>query len=349
MDNDYLRVNSKSDDAEIVTSEFDVKKKQVKTEGPKKLTVMSILFSGRKKHGQNLRSVPLPTFKGSFTAFLALSFLAVFVLFIAIITKTTELFIFDALLIALMIPIASITLFSDLDTRKNVSLTEIICAVVTGVFAYVLINFIDSYIVTALSDYQSIVSIVSIVFSDVFLFIISFFYVKLMKKDDIFAAILICIGIYSGYLVARTTINLITSLCVSVTVVSSDFKAIVFDGKSNEFGRAANSFVKNILSDGIYFPFLSVCWATICAGVIGLTALPFREVREHKVTYTLFLLIQIILHVVSSFTSTLRFYNVLISSLCFIVSLFCAVRMLNFSLSKSTLSKQTEVDIDVSR
>ena len=49
MDNDYLRVNSKSDDAEIVTSEFDVKKEQVKTEGPKKLTVMSILFSGRKK------------------------------------------------------------------------------------------------------------------------------------------------------------------------------------------------------------------------------------------------------------------------------------------------------------
>ena len=36
MDNDYLRVNSKSDDAEIVTSEFDVKKEQVKTEGPKK-------------------------------------------------------------------------------------------------------------------------------------------------------------------------------------------------------------------------------------------------------------------------------------------------------------------------
>ena len=54
MDNDYLRVNSKSDDAEIVTSEFDVKKEQVKTEGPKKLTVMSILFSGRKKHGTSV-------------------------------------------------------------------------------------------------------------------------------------------------------------------------------------------------------------------------------------------------------------------------------------------------------
>lgn len=349
MDNDYLRLNSKSDDAEIVTSEFDVKKEQVKPETQKKLTVMTILFSGRKKHGQNVRSVPLPTFKGSFTAFLAIAFLAVFVLFIAIITKTTEWFIFDALLIALAIPISSITLFSDLNTRKNVSLTEIICAVVTGVFAYVLIDFIDSYIVEALSDFKSIVSIVSIVFSDVFLFVVSFFYVKLMKKDDIFAAILICIGIYSGYLVASTTVKLITSLCVSVTVVSSDFKAIVFDGKSDEFGRAANAFVKNILSDGIYFPFLSLCWATICAGVIGLTALPFRETRDHRVTYAFFLLIQIVLHVVSGFTSTLRFYNILISSLCFIVSLFCAVRMLNFSLSKSTLTKRTEVDIDVSR
>ncbi len=342
MDNDYLRVNSKSDDKEIVTSEYDVSKEQVVKEEEKKLTVLSILFSGRKKHGQKTRSVRLPTFKDSFTVFLAVAFVAVFVLFIGIITKKAELFIFDSILISLMIPLSSITLFTNLNTRKNVSVVEITCAVITGIFAFIIVNFVNGYIEEIMSGSKMLATVAPIIFTDVFLFLLAYMYVKLMKKDDIFAAILICISIYAGYLVIKTSMNLISSLCVSVSSVSSDFKAIVFDGNSNEFGRAANAYVRNILSDGLYYPLLVICWSTICAGVIGLTALPFKETTEHKVTYALFLLIQIILHMVTSFTSTLRFYNILVSSLCLISSLFCAIRMLNHSLSKSSFPKNTE-------
>ena len=70
MNNDYLRLNSKSDDEEIVTSEFDVEQEKVEKPAEKKLTVWSILFYGRKKHGQK-SGVDLPTFKGCFTVFLA--------------------------------------------------------------------------------------------------------------------------------------------------------------------------------------------------------------------------------------------------------------------------------------
>ena len=88
MNNDYLRLNSKSDDEEIVTSEFDVAQEKVEKPAEKKLTVWSILFYGRKKHGQK-SGVDLPTFKGFFTVFLAISFIAVFLLFIALINKNT--------------------------------------------------------------------------------------------------------------------------------------------------------------------------------------------------------------------------------------------------------------------
>lgn len=343
MDNDYLRVNSKSDDEEIVTSEYDITKEEVVVEEQKKLTVMGILFSGRKKHGKPL-SVPLPTFKGSFTVFLIMSFVAVFLLFIALITKTAEYFIIDALIISVLFPISAITLFNDLNTKKNVRLSEIICAVVSGMFAYLLIVFINSYLVSILSDMKAVSTVVTTVFTDAFLFFLAFFYVKLVKKDDMFAAILICVSIYAGYLVMYTADSLIDSLCVSVTVLSGELRAIVFNGDTNEFGRSANAYVRNIVSDGIHYPLLSICWATICAGVIGLTALPFREVKEHKMTYTLFLIIQIVLHIISNFTSTLRFYNVLISSLCLIFSLFCAVRMLNYALSKTNLLQPTEAE-----
>ena len=39
MNNDYLRLNSKSDDEEIVTSEFDVAQEKVEKPAEKKLTV----------------------------------------------------------------------------------------------------------------------------------------------------------------------------------------------------------------------------------------------------------------------------------------------------------------------
>lgn len=340
MDNDYLRVNSKSDDAEIVTSEYDVTKETTKTEEQSKLTVMSILFSGKKKHGRLSSSVQLPTFKGAFTIFIVLSFISVFVLFIALISKTAELFIFDAFLISLLFPIAAITLFNDLNTQKKISVSEMICAVVTGAFAYLLINFVNDYLLELMSDVKTLAEIITLILSDAFLFVLAFVYIKLMKKDDMFATISVCICIYGGYLVMHTAMILMTSLCVNVSVIGGEVRAIIFDGNSNEFGRSANAFVKNILSEGLYYPLLVICWATICAGVIGLTALPFREVKEHRVTYALFLLIQIVLHVVSNFTSTLRFYNVLISSVCLIFSLFCALRMLNYALSKSNLLRE---------
>ena len=343
MDNDYLRVNSKSDDEEIVTEEYDITKEQIHVEEQKKLTVMGILFSGKKKHGKAL-SVPLPTFKGSFTVFLIVSFVAVFLLFIALVTKTAEFFIIDALLISVLFPLSAISFFNDLNTKRNVRLSEIICAVASGMFAYLLIGFINNYIISLLSDIQAVGTVITTIFTDAFLFFLAYIYIKLIKKDDMFAAILICVSIYAGYLVMYTADSLIDSLCVSVTVFSGELRAIVFNGETNEFGRSANAYVRNIVSDGIHYPLLSICWATICAGVIGLTTMPIREIREHRATYALFLLIQIVLHVVSNFTSTLKFYNVLISSLCLIFSLFCAIRMLNYALSKTNMLISTEAE-----
>ena len=43
MNNDYLRLNSKSDDEEIVTSEFDVEQEKVEKPAEKKLSPLTML------------------------------------------------------------------------------------------------------------------------------------------------------------------------------------------------------------------------------------------------------------------------------------------------------------------
>ena len=337
MDNDYLRLNSKSDDEEIVTSEFDVEQENIEKPTEKKLTVWSILFYGRKKHGQK-SGVALPTFKGCFTVFLAISLIAVFILFIALINKNAEFLVVDAFILAILFPVAAITLFYDLNTKKNVSITEIMSAVIVGVFVYLLAILIRNFLYGLLDDYQTVASIITHVLIDAMLFATAYIYVKLMKKDDIFSAILVCVCIYSGYLVMRTSNSLMNSLYVNVDGV----KVIVFGGDTDAFARAANYFVAAIFKEGMYFPALTIFWATICASVIGLTALPFREVREHGATYLLFLMIQIALHLISYYDSTIVSLDLLIAIVCFIASLFCAVRMLNYALSKSKILKPRE-------
>lgn len=337
MNNDYLRLNSKTDDEEIVTSEFDVEQEKVEKPAEKKLTVWSILFYGRKKHGQK-SGVDLPTFKGCFTVFLAISFIAVFLLFIALINKNTEFLIVDAFILAILFPVSSITLFFDLNTKKNVSITEILSAVIIGVFVYLLAILIRNFLYDLFADYKTIASIITHVMIDAMLFVTAYIYVKLMKKDDIFSAILVCICIYSGYLVMRTSDSLMNSLFVNIDGV----KVIVFGGDPDAFARAANYFVGTIFNEGLYFPALTIFWAIICASIIGLTALPFKEVREHGATYLLFLIIQIALHLISYYDSTIPSLELLISIMCFIASLFCAVRMLNYALSKSKILKPRE-------
>lgn len=337
MDNDYLRLNSKSDDDEIVTSEFDIEREQIEKPQEKKLTVWSILFYGRKKQGQK-SGVDLPTFKGCFTVFLAISFIAVFILFIALINKNSEFLVVDAFILAILFPVSAIILFYDLNTKKNVSITEIMSAVIVGVFVYLLAILIKNFLYGLLADYKTIASIIKHVLIDAMLFVTAYIYVKLMKKDDIFSAVLVCVCIYAGYLVMRTSNSLMNSLYVNIDGV----KVIVFSGDSDAFSRAANCFVGTIIKEGLYFPALTTFWATICASIIGLTALPFREIREHGATYMLFLAIQIVLHLISYYDSTIPSLNILIAVMCFTASLFCAVRMLNYALSKSMILKSRE-------
>lgn len=327
MNNDYLRVNSKSDDAEIVDSEFDVAKPEIVPE-KKKVTFMTILFSGKKSRADGI-SVDLPSFKGGFTVFLSIALMSLVMLLVAILSKNTTFLIVDTFLISLMFPLSGIVMFSDLNLRKDLKIHEIICAIVVGVFAFIIVYFVENYISSVLRDYSTFANILNAITNDLFFFVLCVVYLRVARKADIFTEILICICIYSGYMMFWTATGLVSELFVAVPGNKTIFAIPSEVSKVNDLG----SYMGIILQKGVYFPFLIYCKAVITAGVASLLTLPFRAAKEKNKTFYLFILIEILLHILSDYNPLTPSFKAIVPIICVAASFFCALRILNYALS----------------
>lgn len=327
MNNDYLRVNSKSDDPEIVDSEFDVEEPKLVPE-KKKVTFMTILFSSKRAMKGGI-TVDLPSFKGGFTVFLSVALMSLVILLVAILSKNTTFLIVDTFLISLLFPLSGIVMFNDLNVGKNIKIHEIICAIVSGIFAFMVLYPIENSISSILADYKTLAKILNAVMSDLFFFILCVVYLRLTGKADIFNEILICICIYSGYMMFFTATGLVDELFVAVPGNKTVFAIPYEITKVNDLG----SYMGVILQKGVYYPFLIYCKAIITAGVASLLTLPFREAKEKNKTFYLFILIEILLHILSDYNPLTPSFKVILPIICVAASFFCALKILNYALS----------------
>ena len=175
MNNDYLRVNSKSDDPEIVDSEFDVEEPKLVPE-KKKVTFMTILFSGKRAMKGGI-TVDLSSFKGGFTVFLSVALMSLVILLVAILSKNTTFLIVDTFLISLLFPLSGIVMFNDLNVGKKIKIHEIICAIVSGIFAFIVLYPIENSISSILD--KTLANILNAVMNDLFFFVLCVVYLRL--------------------------------------------------------------------------------------------------------------------------------------------------------------------------
>ncbi len=336
MNNDYLRINSQDDDQEIVLSECDVKKSDAKKKEEKPVTVANILFSGKKKKSGEFLIGSLPSFKGGFNVFLAMMLISCVLLFIAIITRQTILFILDSLLTALILPLSIVIVFSDLNGQKNVKTYEMITAFGVGVIAFLAADLVGTNIDSLFDGYKTVSNIINIVLTDLFLFLLCVVYLRITQKNDIFTEILLCVCVYCGYITFWSARGLIQNLFIPMG--NEYFSAIPnVITKDKTF---TSDFMSGIISKGFYQPLLMIGRAVITSGVASLMSLPFQIERERRRTYNLFILIEIVLHILASeFASTVDFFNVILSAIYIIVSYYCAIKILNYALSKYDLSE----------
>lgn len=342
MNNDYLRVNSKTEDKDIATSEFKNEKVDKKHEETKKLTLFTLLnFSRSQDSLDGIKVENMPNVKNLF-AILILHFFATSMLaFISFLTSDVTVLMFTATIASLIFPLFIVLFFYNFNVSKNVSIIEVITGMVLGISLYVFLNLLEVY-TNQLINFEWMKKIVNVLLRDSILFIGANLFIKIAKKDNLFDAILLAVTLYAGYMFVNSLDILINSLFIQVEIVTQNATfptgAIVLSDDS--FKTVILSFLKSIVTDVFYTSLLVSCYAIVNGGVIGLNVSPLKDKNYKEWSLYVLFFITVVLHLGAIFPSTIFIFEIILKTLSIVFSITLAIMILNYYLSKIHFRKE---------
>ncbi|MBO4323339.1 MAG: hypothetical protein J5836_01630, partial [Clostridia bacterium] len=183
MNNEYLRVNSKDEQEGIVEGVYTAKAES-KPERDDSSTLYS-LFRHKKGKAIDLQG-SLPGISKAFWTFLIFTFVAVFLTLVAFFTKSADALAVVAIIASLALPIFAIAVFYELNASKNVSYIEILGGVAIGVAYFFIEKILTNYLTPLTFNHQWIEKFLFVPVFDLGLILISYFYVKCLKKVNLF-------------------------------------------------------------------------------------------------------------------------------------------------------------------
>lgn len=339
MNNDYLRVNSKTNDEDIAVGEF---KAEVvhnnKKNNNKKVTLLTLLNYSRKNDpSSSMQMINTPNLRSNFNIFITLGFVALVLCFIAFLRSDITMLIFASAISSFVFPIFIIGFCFQLDKTHGVSISEIIFGFLFGIGIYFLISLFDSY-ANELVYFSWIQDLTAVIIRDFILFFSANIFVKIAKKDNMFDALLLVVSLYAGYMFINSLNELIASLFISVQVnlgteTISSTGAILL-GETG-FKMVVSSFFSSLLQDVLYISSVTTCCAIVNGGVIGLNVSPIKDEKYKEWSLYLLFLITIILHIAAIFPTSIKLFEIILRSIGIVFSFILAITILNYYVSKS--------------
>ncbi|MBQ7374300.1 MAG: hypothetical protein IJW64_07070 [Clostridia bacterium] len=341
MNNDYLRVNSKIDEQEIATSEFNNKKKVNTDDVPKKLTLASLLnFSRSKQIKDEMKAENMPNIRNILFIFFIQVFVVIVLILISLLTNDVTVLMFNVAIASMVFPVIMVLFFYNFNKSKNTSIIEVILGIALGLGSYVALEFLQIFF-NSLFSYSWFSEILDVVIRDVCLFIIANVFIKIAKKDSLFDAMLLTVSIYAGYIFANSLDVLINSLFINVEV--SNGQNVISTGAiilgEESFKYVIKAFVKTVCFDVLYMSAVMSSYAVVNGGVIGLNVSPLKDKGYREWSLYLLFLITVVLHLGATFPSTLWVFNLILKVISIVFSLILSITILNYYLSKIHLSK----------
>ena len=337
MNNDYLRVNSKTEEPDISISEFKAEKKTAVKEEEQKVNLITLLnFSRSKSENAEIRAANLPNLKGLFTIFSISVFITLLLAFFAFFKSDVTILMFTATVASLVFPLFLVMFFYQLNTQKDVSLLEVIISFIVGIGLYLVLGFVETYI-NEFIYFDWVENIVGLVFKDFVLFVSAGLLVKIAKKDDLYSAMTLSVCIYAGYLFFHSLDSLTNSMFVSVQISNGDRNittgAIILGDES--FKTIISSFLRTMLYE-VAFHSLTICsYAVVNGGVIGINVSPVKDENYKEWSIYVLFLITVVLHLGAVFPSTIRTFEIILKSISLVFSVVLAITILNYYLART--------------
>ena len=342
MNNEYLRVNSKTDEQDIAVSEFKNEKKVEAKDSSPTLNLITLLNFSRSKSGiSKLKTENLPNFKGLLSILLIHASVACVLTFISFVTSDVTVLLFTAAVVSVMFPLFLLLFFYNLNTSKATSIMEVILGVIIGISLFVFLNLIDVYLKQFIK-YTWFKSILELVIRDTVLFLGANLFVKIAKKDNLFDALLLSISLYAGYLFAHSLDILINSLFIGADVIIQGQQPVstgVIMLNKVGFTTTILDFINSFVYEVIFISLIIGCTAIINGGVIGLNVSPLKDASYREWSLYVLFIITVILHLGAIFPSATKTFSIILKCLSAVFLLILTFMIINYYLSKIHVDK----------
>lgn len=342
MNNDYLRINSKTEDQNIAVSEFKNEIKNEEVEKPTNLNLFTLLSFSKSKSGfHKIKAENLPSFKGLLAILLIYAAATILLTFISFLTSDVTMLLFTAAFASLMFPLFLLLFFYNLNTAKTTNFIEIITGTTLGTSLFVALNLLDVYL-DHLIKYNWFKNMVGIIIRDIVLFISASLFVKIAKKDNLFDALLLSVALYAGYLFTHSLDVMINSLFINADVTVPNQETIVTSViMLSEEGYKAIilSFLDAFINQVVFTSLIIGCSSIINGGVIGLNVSPLKDDGYREWSLYVLFFITVVLHLGASFPSSIRTFSILLKASSAIFLAILAIMIINYYLSKIHVNK----------
>ncbi len=343
MNNDYLRINSKTEESDIVISEYKNEIKAKDTEPTSPPSLFSFLSFTKSKSGiSKIKAKNLPSFKGIWAILLMYASATILLTFISFLTSDVTMLLFTAAVASMMFPLFLLLFFYNLNPSKTTKFIEIITGTILGISLFVLINLVDVYLAKIIR-YTWFKNIIEIIIRDTILFISAGLFVRIAKKDNLFDALLLAVSLYAGYLFVRSLDLLINSLFISIEMTGANNTPIVTGAiilNEEGFKTTILSFLNSYLNEVVYMSLIICFFAIINSGVIGLNVSPLKDEGYREWSLYVIFVITIILHLGASFPSTIKMFSIILKTSSAVFLLILAIMIVNYYLSKIYVDKE---------
>lgn len=338
MNNDYLRVNSKDDEPDIVSGEFSAKAKQQKQASSReeKVTLWSLLNAKRDpslKLGFSTTDV-----KSLWAVFLIITAFTLLMYLVSVVSSSIIFLFLEAFVTSFGMPICLVVFFFELNVMRNVRVGEICAGVAIGAL-YFCISKLCKVSVESLSSYTNVFpSLLLNSVDDLLLFFISLAYAKLSKKDCIFGIVLVVVCIYSGYIITDTFTKLVDGMFIVVNdpVTSRLMRAVIDDPTA--FKSIFKNFFSTLMYEGVLMTYLTCMWAIITGALISVMAAPLKNNAYGDTSVYAILLLTIVMHAAVSVQYAVKYLSILITVAVIVLSTILALKLLNYCITRTKFS-----------
>ncbi len=316
MNNDFLRLGSKDEKDGIVEGEVSRKKKD--RENAEKTGVFNIFgFAKNKKTGKNeFRSLFLP---------FSLMIIAIILLFIiAFVSFDVKIFTISLIATSLIFPLFFLILAGKTVLYEKFSVSESVIYTFSGLFAFTVIKFALSKLLSVLPDVRWTDNIINIVAENSLMFVFALVCAVIARKDDVFSAVFITVCVFSGMQISKSVFSVAEKLFKDAEKLGS---------LKNFFDGLSPWFFLLVIKSNVLSAILSFTNAIINGFAIGFLISPVKEKGVKKISFLIFFILTLLFSVTADFPTIIISLFIILNLLSVFCSAFLAIKIFAYVLS----------------